>query len=125
MKEKIHPEYGAAMIQCACGNRIETRSTVKGVIQVDVCSACHPFFTGKQKLLDAAGRIDRFKKKFEGKVVGTKKWQKAAPAPLKTAPKKLPAKGPVPAAKDSSARPAVKNPNQEKLEQVRDKINKK
>ncbi len=68
MKQGIHPNYGPASIRCACGNVIETQSTVTGVIQVDVCSACHPFFTGKQKLLDTAGRIDRFKKKFEGKV---------------------------------------------------------
>ncbi|MBI3307062.1 MAG: 50S ribosomal protein L31 [Candidatus Omnitrophica bacterium] len=68
MKEGIHPNYGAATIRCACGNVIETQSTVTGVIQVDVCSQCHPFFTGKQRLMDTAGRIDRFKKKFEGKV---------------------------------------------------------
>ena len=68
MKEGIHPAYGAATIRCACGNVIETQSTVTGVIQVDVCSSCHPFFTGKQKLMDIAGRIDRFNKKFEGKV---------------------------------------------------------
>src|SRR3989338_3347875 len=68
MKQDIHPKYGPTSIRCACGNVIETQSTVTGVIQVDVCSSCHPFFTGKQKLLDIAGRIDRFKKKYEGKV---------------------------------------------------------
>ncbi len=81
MKESIHPQYGQASIHCACGNVFETRSTIQGVIQVEICSACHPFFTGKQKLIDTAGRIDRFKKKFGEKVVGTQKPTKKAPAP--------------------------------------------
>ncbi len=78
MKKDIHPQYGPAVIQCACGNVIETRST-KERIQVEICSACHPFFTGKQKLIDTAGRIDRFKKKFGDKVniVSQKKQKKA------------------------------------------------
>jgi large subunit ribosomal protein L31 len=63
MKEKIHPKYELTTIKCACGNVIETRSTSKN-IQVEICSACHPFFTGKQKLIDTAGRIDRFRKKY-------------------------------------------------------------
>jgi large subunit ribosomal protein L31 len=63
MKEGIHPKYENATITCACGNVIETRSTVKN-IQVEICSACHPFFTGKQKLVDTAGRIERFNKKY-------------------------------------------------------------
>ena len=63
MKEKIHPKYGLTKINCACGNIIETRSTVKD-IKVEICSACHPFFTGKQKLVDTAGRIERFRKKY-------------------------------------------------------------
>ncbi len=63
MKASIHPKYEAATITCACGNVIETRSTVKS-IQVEICSACHPFFTGKQKLVDTAGRIERFNKKY-------------------------------------------------------------
>ena len=71
MKKTIHPAYAATTIQCACGNTIETRSTVPGRIQVDLCSACHPFFSGKQKLMDTAGRIDRFKKKFGGKIAAT------------------------------------------------------
>lgn len=77
MKKEIHPNYGPSTIQCACGNVIETRSVLPR-IQVDLCSSCHPFFTGKQKLLDTAGRIDRFKKKFDGKVAVTKKPVKAA-----------------------------------------------
>ena len=56
MKEGIHPEYKKATIQCACGCVVETRSTV-GTIHVDICSSCHPFYTGKQKLVDAAGRV--------------------------------------------------------------------
>lgn len=63
MNKKIQPEYNMTKITCACGNVIETRSTVKD-IQVEICSACHPFFTGKQKLVDTAGRIDRFKKRY-------------------------------------------------------------
>jgi large subunit ribosomal protein L31 len=63
MKKAIHPKYELTTIKCACGNVIETRSTVKN-IQVEICSACHPFFTGKQKLVDTAGRIERFNKKY-------------------------------------------------------------
>ncbi|MCL2093506.1 MAG: 50S ribosomal protein L31 [Treponema sp.] len=63
MKDKIHPKYETAKISCACGNVIESRSTVKD-IKVEICSTCHPFFTGKQKLVDTAGRIERFRKKY-------------------------------------------------------------
>lgn len=63
MKENIHPNYQPTTIRCACGNVIETRSTVKD-IRVEICSKCHPFFTGKQKLVDTGGRVDRFKKRF-------------------------------------------------------------
>jgi len=63
MKAKIHPKYEPSKISCACGNVIETRSTVKD-IKVEICSACHPFFTGKQKLVDTAGRIERFRRKY-------------------------------------------------------------
>jgi large subunit ribosomal protein L31 len=63
MKDKIHPKYEMTKISCACGNVIETRSTVKD-IKVEICSACHPFFTGKQKLVDTAGRIERFRRKY-------------------------------------------------------------
>ena len=63
MKDKIHPKYEMTKISCACGNIIETRSTVKD-IKVEICSSCHPFFTGKQKLVDTAGRIERFRKKY-------------------------------------------------------------
>jgi large subunit ribosomal protein L31 len=66
MKEGIHPNYPAARVACACGNHFITRST-KGDFQVDVCSACHPFYTGTQKLIDTAGRVDRFRRRYEKK----------------------------------------------------------
>ena len=71
MKSGIHPKYELTTITCACGNVIETRSTVKN-IQVEICSACHPFFTGKQKLVDTAGRIERFNRKYGIKSQETK-----------------------------------------------------
>ena len=71
MKKDIHPKYEMTTIKCACGNVIETRSTVKN-IQVEICSACHPFFTGKQKLVDTAGRIERFNRKYGIKSTETK-----------------------------------------------------
>ena len=63
MKKEIHPEYKMAMVSCACGNVFQTRST-KGDIRVDICSNCHPFFTGQQKFIDTAGRVERFRRKF-------------------------------------------------------------
>ena len=63
MKEGIHPNYQAAKIICACGNIIETRST-RPEIHVELCSNCHPFYTGKQKIVDSGGRVDRFRKKY-------------------------------------------------------------
>ncbi len=63
MKDGIHPKYELTKISCACGNVIETRSTARD-IKVEICSSCHPFFTGKQKLVDTAGRIERFRKKY-------------------------------------------------------------
>jgi large subunit ribosomal protein L31 len=63
VREGIHPKYEASTIKCACGELIETKSTRQD-IHIDICSKCHPFFTGKQKLIDTGGRIDRFKKKF-------------------------------------------------------------
>jgi large subunit ribosomal protein L31 len=63
MREGIHPKYEATQIVCACGHVVETRSTVPK-IRVEICSSCHPFFTGKQKLVDTAGRVERFKRKY-------------------------------------------------------------
>ncbi len=64
MKEGIHPNYEEATVKCACGMEFKTRSTKKD-IRLDICSNCHPFFTGKQKLVDTGGRVDRFKKRFQ------------------------------------------------------------
>ena len=63
MKENLHPKYEATTIRCACGNVIETRSTSKD-ISVEICSKCHPYFTGKQKVVDTGGRVERFKKRY-------------------------------------------------------------
>lgn len=64
MKQGIHPDYQVATVHCACGNTFQTRSTVKD-IHVEICSVCHPYFTGKQKLVDTAGRVERFRQKWE------------------------------------------------------------
>jgi large subunit ribosomal protein L31 len=64
MKAAIHPAYEEVRVHCACGNTFMTRSTHKGDINVEICSACHPFFTGKQKLVDTAGRVERFRRKY-------------------------------------------------------------
>ena len=66
MKAAIHPNYAEINATCSCGNVITTRSTVGKDISIDVCSECHPFYTGKQKVLDVGGRIDRFKQRFGG-----------------------------------------------------------
>ena len=66
MKEGIHPEYKEATITCVCGNVIKTRST-KQDIKVEICSRCHPFITGKQKIIDTAGRVERFRRKYAGR----------------------------------------------------------
>ncbi|MEN6386995.1 MAG: 50S ribosomal protein L31 [Phycisphaerales bacterium] len=63
MKKDIHPNYQVAKVKCGCGNTFETRSTAKD-IHADICSMCHPFYTGKQKFVDTAGRIERFQKKY-------------------------------------------------------------
>ena len=64
VKEKIHPAYNEIRVMCACGNTFTTRSTHKGDIHLEICSNCHPFFTGKQKLVDTAGRVERFRRKY-------------------------------------------------------------
>lgn len=69
MKSGIHPNYQTTTVQCACGNTLETRSTQPS-IQVEICSACHPFFTGKQKLVDTAGRVERFRQRYGGSAGG-------------------------------------------------------
>ena len=72
MKEGIHPEYQEVNITCVCGAEIKTRSTAK-LAKVDICSACHPFFTGKQKVMDTEGRIEKFRKKFGSDYANVKK----------------------------------------------------
>jgi large subunit ribosomal protein L31 len=86
MREGIHPQYKPAKVMCACGNVIETRST-RGDFHIEICSNCHPFFTGKQKILDTAGRIERFKTRY----AATPSKQEAKPAapPPKPEPKKV------------------------------------
>lgn len=68
MKQDIHPEYRAIKVTCSCGNTFDTRSTSsKDTLMVEVCSECHPFYTGKQKIVDTAGRVDRFQQKYARK----------------------------------------------------------
>jgi len=76
MKKGIHPDYQEATVNCVCGNTFKTRSTLKE-INVEICSACHPFFTGQQKLVDSAGRVERFMKKYGKDYAGA---AEAAPA---------------------------------------------
>ena len=113
MKAEIHPEYTQTTVKCVCGNSWQTRSTMGGEMQVDICSACHPFYTGKQKLVDTAGRVERFRKRYEkvtklkaeqaAKDAAEKAAQEAAAAPKAEAPK---AAKPAPA----EAAPAVEAP---------------
>lgn len=83
MKSDIHPEYFVTQVRCGCGNTFETRSTRKE-LKVDICSACHPFYSGKLKFVDAAGRIEKFKNKFAGGNYASLQ-KKAKPAPAKPA----------------------------------------
>ena len=76
MKDTIHPKYAETQVTCSCGNTFETRSTVAKPIHIEVCAACHPFYTGKQKVMDTAGRIDKFRQRY-----GTKGTAKTEPAP--------------------------------------------
>jgi large subunit ribosomal protein L31 len=65
MKQDIHPKYNEVTVVCSCGNTFTTRSTKGKDLQIEVCSACYPFYTGKQKLLDTAGRVDKFRQKYK------------------------------------------------------------
>jgi large subunit ribosomal protein L31 len=67
MKEGIHPDYTALKVTCTCGNSFETRSTMGGDLSVEVCAQCHPFYTGKQKIIDTAGRVSKFQQKYARK----------------------------------------------------------
>jgi large subunit ribosomal protein L31 len=93
MRDGIHPEYKAAKVTCICGNVIETRST-RGDFEVQICSGCHPFFTGKQKFVDTAGRVERFQRRY-GNVGINRDEAAAAPA---DAPAETAASSPEPAA---------------------------
>ncbi len=86
MKAAIHPDYKAAKVVCNCGNVIETRST-RGDFHVEICSNCHPFFTGKQKILDTAGRIEKFKTRYAATPGQKEEPKKVAPAPSPVAKK--------------------------------------
>ena len=109
MKPKIHPKYVESTITCACGNVVKTRST-RAKMNVDLCSACHPFFTGKQKLVDTAGRVEKFRRKY-GDVVPTKPAKAAKTADPATTTKAAKPKSTKPktprAAKAKTAKPAA------------------
>jgi large subunit ribosomal protein L31 len=70
MKDKIHPRYQECLVHCGCGETFTTRATVKE-LRIEICSACHPFYTGKQKFVDSAGRVDKYMKKYGRKTAGT------------------------------------------------------
>jgi large subunit ribosomal protein L31 len=72
MKQGIHPDYHEINVHCACGNEFKTRSTKKDDLHVEICSECHPFFTGKQKLVDSGGRVERFNKRYGTRKTSTK-----------------------------------------------------
>ena len=80
MKKGIHPEYQTCTVRCGCGNTFETRSTVKE-IHAEICSACHPFYTGTEKFIDTAGRVERFQRKFGDDYFSAKKPKKKSPLP--------------------------------------------
>jgi large subunit ribosomal protein L31 len=78
MKEKIHPEYKEIQVTCSCGNTFNTRSTLGKPLHVEVCSSCHPFYTGKQKIVDTAGRVEKFRQKYTRKKTAAKPAKEAA-----------------------------------------------
>jgi len=71
MKVEIHPSYQKIKVTCSCGNTFQTRSTLDKPLQIEVCSVCHPFYTGKQKIVDTAGRVEKFRKKYGAKAEDT------------------------------------------------------
>ena len=103
MKTAIHPQYSEIQVTCSCGNTFTTRSTVQKPLHVEVCSACHPFYTGKQKIVDTAGRVEKFRQRYAAKPPVTPA-AKPAPAPApKSSTKSAAAKG---VAAKNAARPA-------------------
>ena len=93
MKEGIHPKYQEVEVRCACGNTFKTRST-KPELHLEICSACHPFFTGRQKLIDTEGRVERFTKKYGAQTSEQRKTAAKAAKATKPAPAKKAAKAP-------------------------------
>jgi large subunit ribosomal protein L31 len=91
MKSGIHPNYGDIQVTCSCGNTFTTRSTVVKPLHVEVCSSCHPFYTGKQKVMDTAGRIDKFRQRYAAKPAAPKPAAAAKPAAVKAPTTKAPA----------------------------------
>ena len=85
MKQGIHPKYHEVTARCACGNTFKTRST-KPELHLEICSACHPFFTGRQKLIDTEGRVERFTKKFGAQTVAARKEASSKKKPAPAAP---------------------------------------
>jgi len=77
MKADIHPKYGETLVVCSCGNRFTTKSTKTGELHVELCNECHPFFTGKQKLVDTGGRVERFQRRYGQRKSGAKSTPKA------------------------------------------------
>lgn len=77
MQAEIHPDYSETEVVCSCGNKFTTRSTKGGDLHIELCNECHPFFTGRQKLVDAGGRVERFQKRYANAPVKSKKLQKA------------------------------------------------
>ena len=109
MKDKIHPKYVECTITCACGNVVKTRGT-KASVSVDLCSACHPFFTGKQKLVDTAGRVEKFRRKYgETTPARRRTTTKTKPTPKAKAPSqpKTGARKKVDPAADDPGKPAA------------------
>ena len=89
MKQGIHPEYRVATVHCSCGNTFQTRST-KSELRVEICSNCHPFYTGKQKLIDTGGRVERFQRKYANR---PQRVRASEPAPAPAAPAETDAAG--------------------------------
>ena len=67
MKKNIHPDYNEITVTCSCGNTFQTKSTLKEDLSIEICSACHPFYTGQQKIVDTAGRVDKFRRRYGAK----------------------------------------------------------
>ena len=121
MKAEIHPDYKEIKVSCSCGNSFKTKSTAKNDLNIEICSECHPFYTGKQKLIDTAGRVDRFRQKYEKKAAPANKPEakvEKPAAPKKPTAEKASAKTEKPAAEKKPAikKAAAKKPAAKKKE---------